>query len=75
MLITTVAVGAAGAWGIVRAADARADDVERVEGLDGVLADGSTGDVETVTSEVDTDGDGIPDMDCTIGWVQMTTHH
>lgn len=66
MLVTAGVVAAAGAWGIVRAADQRAADVERVDGLSGVLAElpgesSDQSDVETITSDVDTDGDGVPD--------------
>jgi LCP family protein required for cell wall assembly len=38
MLVTAVAVAAAGAWGVSRAADQTVAEVERVSALDGVLA-------------------------------------
>jgi LCP family protein required for cell wall assembly len=71
MLLTATLVCGAGAWGIVRAADDRADDVERVEGLESVLAvlPGSEGSVDarTQTSAVDTDGDGEVDSTVVVG--------
>jgi LCP family protein required for cell wall assembly len=60
MLLTAAVVAGAGAWGIVRAADERVADVDRVEGLESVLAPLPGGDGAPV-SAVDMDGDGIPD--------------
>ena len=40
MLVVAVAVGGLGTAGVLRAANARTDDIERVDGLDAVLADG-----------------------------------
>lgn len=61
MLVTAAVVAAAGAWGVVRAADSRAADVERVDGLDSVLAplpgEEADGAVATV---VDADGNNVP---------------
>jgi LCP family protein required for cell wall assembly len=38
MLVIAAAIGSVGAVGVIRAADARTDDVERISGLDSVLA-------------------------------------
>ena len=54
MLLTAAVVGGVGAWGVVRAADTRAAEVERVDGLDSVLAP-----IPGVDDEgIDIDGDG-----------------
>ncbi len=39
MTVIVVAIGAAGAAGVLRAADARTADIERIDGLEGVLTD------------------------------------
>ena len=39
MFVVAAVIGVAGTFGVLRAADARTDSVERVSGLDGVLAD------------------------------------
>jgi LCP family protein required for cell wall assembly len=39
MLVIIVAIGGAGAAGVLRAADARTADIERIDGLEGVLTD------------------------------------
>jgi LCP family protein required for cell wall assembly len=54
MLLIAAVVAGVGAWGVVRAADSRAADVERVDGLDSVLAPIPGDDDEGV----DIDGDG-----------------
>ncbi len=46
MLLIAAAIGAGGAAGVLRAADARTADVERIDGLTGVLADIPDDDVE-----------------------------
>ncbi len=47
MLAIAAAVAGLGATGVIRAANARTGDIARVEGLDGVLADGQTLDAAT----------------------------
>lgn len=39
MMLVVAGITVAGAAGVIRAADARTDDVERIDGLEGVLAD------------------------------------
>jgi LCP family protein required for cell wall assembly len=46
MMLIVAAIGAGGAAGVLRAADARTSDVERIDGLEGVLADLPDDDVE-----------------------------
>ena len=54
MVLTAAVVGGVGAWGVVRAADTRAAEVERVDGLDSVLAP-----IPGIDDEgIDIDGDG-----------------
>ena len=55
MAVIAAVVAGAGVWGIVRAADARVADVDRIDELDGVLADAPVG---SISQGVDLDGDG-----------------